>query len=310
MGKSIRVIDGGGNGFRRADIFSDKPLEVCNFVCTGDQIPFSPDGLVNFACAELPPNTSGVSYAMAGEIKDGVVIKSPQIHMLEGADLAKLTEERIGRRIFKINVLVSNDMDGAAMGMKALLPLDENYFLAVTWSSGIGVRVFKDGKIIARGEGGHIPLDPSSFAPMCGCGLRGCAESIIGGESVRRRVIATLDAVKPVISENVAGMHPCAILDQAYKRGDDWAVGIYKLVACGMGTFLAIYQTIFHVPLIVWKGSFAMKALREMESMIREYMRRRMMNFEWETGVKFILSPRPYFDSLIGAAELFRRTFT
>jgi len=304
MKESIRVIDGGGNGFRKADIDVANPLKVNNFDCMHGKLISTPEQLLDYAFQHFSKHTIGVSYAMAGEIKDGVVVESPQIHMLRGVNLAELTTRRTGRP-----TLVVNDMDGAIIGMRALLP-DQDYFMAITWGSGIGVRIFRNGEILAQGEGGHIPLDPSPFAPLCGCGLRGCAESIIGGESIKQRVIAEANAIGIRIPEEV---HPCHFLDNSYDKGLYWAEKIYQLIARAMGSFLATYQSILHLPLVVWKGGFALRFLdrkrEKTESLIRGYMREKLINSEWEKEMKFVISPDPERDSLIGAAALFQQTY-
>lgn len=299
MERLIRVIDGGGNGFRRADVCG---TEVKNLKTTTRGQITNPSTLVRFACADLQKGYLGISYAMAGEIRDGTVVKSPQIPWLNGYNLKLSTAEESD-----MIVLICNDMDGAVMGMAKLLP-QHPYFMGITWSSGIGVRIFRNDEIIAKGEGGHTPLDPSPFAPLCGCGLRGCVESICGGESVRRRVIAETEALGIKIPED---LHPCTFLDDRFDKGHNWAEEIYRLVARAMGTFLANYQTILRLPLVVWKGGFALRFLKKgkAESLIRGFMREKLINLEWEEDMKFIFSPEPEKDSLIGAAALFRQTY-
>lgn len=300
--KLIRAVDGGGQGFRRADIYGS---EIRNMLQTGQC--GSADQLLDFVCGDLPKNTVGVAYAMAGEINKGnVVVKSPQIPWLNKAALADSTRNRCG-----IPCRVFNDMDGAVAGMAKLLPA-LRYFMGITWSSGIGLRIFRQGEIVAASEGGHIPLDDSPSAPLCGCGLRGCAESILGGESVKRRVIAETQALGPeALDMKIPGgvrfelANPCAFLDKAFDQGEKWAGDIYDLISQGMGKFLATYQAILRLPAVVWKGTFARNALPRIEANIRHYMRKRLINPDWEKDMKFFFSPEPQKDSLIGAASLF-----
>lgn len=296
----IRTIDVGGNGARRADFGSDDPLKFFNYVCVGKDLLSSPGALLDFVSSNLHPGTTGIVYAMAGEIEDGTIVKSPQIPILNGFNLKEATARQT-----RMTILVVNDMDGATMGMKAFLP-DVNYFMAITWSSGIGVRIFRNGEILARGEGGHIPLDISPFASLCGCGLRGCAESIIGGEAIKRRIIAEMGAMGRSIP---VGVHPCAFLDRQFKQGERWAMNIRDLIAKGMGTFLTYYQSIFKIPWIVWKGTFALKVLKEMEGSIRTHMEDTIINRDWVTKLGFQFSGSPEYDSLIGAAALYKQAF-
>lgn len=288
----IRVIDGGGAGFRRADVVG---TEVSNLVKIGPVETI--DELINFARGDST-GTKGIAYAMAGEIKDhNIVIKSPNIHLLDGIPLGFLTTTKLGKP-----AIVCNDMEAAVMGMAALLP-DLTYFMGITWSSGIGLRFFKDGKIIAQSEGGHIPLDPSPYAPRCGCGIRGCAESILGGKALERRVKAETEALKINIPSDI---NPCTALDRAYQREEEWATSIYDLISTGMAQFLAGKINLLRLPAIVWKGTFAKCALPLIEQDIRSKMRSKLFNPKWADEVKFLSSPKPEEDGLIGAAQIFQ----
>lgn len=300
MKESIRVIDGGGNGFRRADVYGK---EVKNLKTTTRGQITNPKALVKFVCANLPKGCLGISYAIAGEIRNGIVVKSPQIPWLNGYNLKLSTAEESDMMI-----LVCNDMDGAAAGMATLLP-QHPYFAGITWSSGIGLRVWNNGQILAPCEGGHIPLDPSPFAPLCGCGRRGCVESICGGESVRRRVLAETEVLGITIPKTTPSIHPCYFLDNCFEKEDDWAVSIYNMIAKGMGTYLASLQTLLRLPLVVWKGNFAFHAIPLVGEKIRDYMREKLINPLWESEMRFIFSPEPEKDSLIGAAALFRQVY-
>ena len=65
-------------------------------------------------------------------------------------------------------------------------------------------------------------LDPSPFAPLCGCGKRGHAEAIIGGGAIERRIIAEADALeltkelKITLGKAEGQVRPAEFLDKAY----------------------------------------------------------------------------------------------
>lgn len=296
MGKSIRVIDGGGNGFRRADVWG---IDVLNLTMTKKGDISGPSQLIDFATGDLPSGNQGIAYAMAGDVKDGVVIKSPQIAWLNGFDLAGATNGMCARK-----TLVFNDMSGAVAGMAELMGRPP-YFLGITLSSGIGIGIYHKGEILSASEGGHVCVDRSPSAPLCGCGLHGCIEALCGGEAIARRVVAETSILGIEIPE---GIHPCTFLDNHYQISR-WADNIYNMIAREMGEYLATLQNILHLPLVIWKGTFALKALPLIEQQIRRYMRERLMNPNWEKEMKFVLSPAPNEDSLIGAAALFQKTF-
>lgn len=293
MRRIIRVIDGGGNGFRRADV---EGYSVENLTFSG---PLGSVGeLLDFACASLTDRIFGLAYAMAGEIKNcNKIVKSPNIHLLDGVALGDLTKQKSGKP-----VSVFHDVASAAIGVSRLYPRLKS-FIMLNLGSGIGLRVLHNGVLSAEGEGGHIPLMRSSSF-VCGCGLSGCAESICGGESTKRRVIFETQKLKIRIPN---GMHPCAFLDREFDNGQEWAKNIYDLVAVGMGNYLAVLQAIFHLPVIAWKGTFARQALPRIEKRVREVMRLGLSNPDWEKETEFMISPEPEKDSLIGAAALFEK---
>ncbi len=287
----VRAVDGGGTGFRRADI---EDSEVKNLVKTGplDNIK----ELLDFVCAGLTSKIEGIVYAVAGDITgQNVVVTSPNIHFLDGKALGEKTYSVSNRP-----VVVCNDMEAAVSGMAILLPF-LSYFMGITWSSGVGLRIFQDGKILTDSEAGHSILDPSPYAPRCGCGLRGCVESIIGGESIRRRVIAETEVLGISLPSDIA---PATFLDIEFDACEEWAVNLYDLVSAAMAQFLASIQTTFHLPAVVWKGSFAENALPRIEVDIRSKIRKRLMNPDWEAEMEFFFSPQPENDSLIGAASI------
>lgn len=294
----IRAIDGGGAGFRRADI---EGTEILSFAKTPGPLSRL-DELLDFVRVKLLPQTKGIAYAMAGVIENNeLVVKSPNAHFLDGVHLAQETKKALPKK--RIDSMVFNDMEAAVTGMAALLH-DEPYFMGITWSSGIGLQIWSHGKILSLAEGGHTVLDPSPFAPLCGCGKRGHTEAIVGGASIRRRVIAETQTLGIQLPE---GKDPCAYLDECYQRDDEWAVNLYQVVAQGMGIFLANIQSILHLPLIVWKGTFALKVLKFLEPEVRATMKGVMIDPSWadENNLRFQFSPDPDHDSFIGAAACF-----
>lgn len=296
----VRVIEGGGKGFRRTD-FVDGQRQ-------GDVFePMSPidnvKNLVEFVARDLILKTDAIAFSLAGIIENhNKVVISPNLHFLDGLLLGDMVRQYCGKPTF-----VANDMEAAVTGMSALFP-DLNYFLGMTWSSGVGLRIWKNGAILSDSEGGHMKLDPSSFAPLCGCGRRGCVESIVGGVSATRRVMIETQSRGIILPSD---KHPLAFLDESYVNGESWAIETYVLIAEAMGSFLANLQTLLHLPAVVWKGSFAQKALPlpGIEEAIRCAMHCRLMNPSWEKDVAFYLVPKPPVaiedsESLLGAAKI------
>lgn len=294
----IRAIDGGGTGFRRADICGTK---VVDFAVTRGA-PKSVSELMRFVKKGLSKDCSGISYAIAGVIKNNdTFVNSANIHFLDGINLAKETTEATG-----LPSGVFNDMEAAVTGMATLMP-NKNYFMGITWSSGIGLRIWNNGKILSVAEGGHSLLDPSPFAPLCGCGKRGHAEAILSGKAIAKRVISETQALNIALPKDI---DPCKFLDEQYGHHREWARSLYDIIAHGMGIFLANIQSMLHLPLIVWKGGVSLHALKLIERRIRHYMKLHLIDPTWaeKDNLRFVLCPEPENDSLIGAAALLEPT--
>ena len=297
----VRVVDGGGEGFRRADVSG---CEIKNLVTTKERgLTISNlNDFLNFATEDFDPQEfDGIAYALAGVITNyDEIKKSPNVHFLDGLKIASETQKRTQKKS-----LVFNDMEAAVIGMSVLFP-QENYFMGITWSSGIGLRIWKDGKILSLAEGGHMVLDPSPFAPLCGCGKKGHVEAIIGGHAVKRRVIAETEALGIKIPKD---KHPCQFLDEEFEKGKEWAINLYKMIGKGMGIFLANIQTLLNLPLIIWKGTFAFRVFEKgMEEIIRSQMKECLIDPSWadKNNLRFEFSTPNNEDALIGAARAFK----
>jgi len=304
MEECIRAIDIGGNGFRRGDVYGVKARNI--EVMPIEEIDISNRDeacrqLADFAWADSS-EVKAIVYSVAGVIEENdLMVKSPNAHFLEGLPLATVTKEKT-----KKESAVFNDMESAITGMAFLLP-GENYFLGITVSSGIGLRIWKDGKILSVAEGGHMKIDFSLSAPLCGCGKRGCAEAIISGDAIKRRVIAETQVLGIELSD-FKEKHPCQFLDEDYVKKEAWANDIYQMFAKGMGIFLANIQTLLYLPLIVWKGRFAEKAFWKVTPLIRQTMMDNLIEPSWaqEDKLRFLPTLGPDDkDGLIGAAQIF-----
>ena len=138
MADYIRVVDIGGDGFRKVDIPVNTEFKVKN---TEDQIKKQHikkksaksirdlNSLTDFVKRGTgKKKIKGIAYSVAGVIdeKHKKIKKSPNAHFLDGVPLANVTKDKTGIRSF-----VFNDMEAAVTGMHVLLP-DERYFMGIT----------------------------------------------------------------------------------------------------------------------------------------------------------------------------------
>jgi predicted NBD/HSP70 family sugar kinase len=298
--KPILAVDGGGSGFRKALVRGTEISDLTE--ATGIE---TVSQLLDFVNQDLP-DVQGISYAIAGVIGNyDVFVKSPNIPFLNKVFLGSKTTERTGKP-----AIVCNDMEAAVTGMAQFFP-QLKYFMGITWSSGIGVRIFKNGKILSESEAGHMNIDCSSDAPLCGCGLRGCAEAILGGYNLKTTVICKKNESGEEIPNDCK--NPNAYLHLCFDGGEEWAIEIYNDLCTGMARFLANVQSLLHLPAIVWKGMLGKQVLSRIEYSIRMNMRKMLINPDWENDMKSYyvwgLGKCKDADSLIGAAEISRASF-
>jgi glucokinase len=91
------------------------------------------------------------------------------------------------------NVHVENDANAAALGELWLgAGRGERDALLVTLGTGVGGGLILNGELYAgagmAGEVGHIVVDPDG--PPCGCGKRGCVETLASATAAKRRALA------------------------------------------------------------------------------------------------------------------------
>ncbi len=340
MAEYIRVIDIGGDGFRRVDIESSaiekiktedvekvraeikEKIKDTDILKRKKESISDLDSLMRFVVDGLDGGRiKGIAYSVAGVIEDHRLIKnSPNAHFLDDVDLKEKTEGYLKEA--ELESFVFNDMETAVTGMATLLG-KPSYFMGITWSTGIGLRIWSDGKILSVAEGGHMVLEPSPFAPLCGCGKRGHAEAIIGGASIERRVVAEASALGLPDELNITfgkaegQIRAPMFLDEAYlgqysSEAKIWAGDFYGRVVRGMGIFLANIQSLLNLPLIVWKGTVAREVLwgrLKLEPEVREVMREYLIDPSWadQDNLRLVETPgQGDRDAFIGAAEAFK----
>lgn len=161
-------------------------------------------------------NFSEVGIGMAGTIKDGIIITSPNIG-IKNLDIKRLLEERT-----EVKVNISNDAMCAAIGEYVYSNLREyKKILFLTLGTGIGGNILLNGKIIDDPEYqelGHTIIKENGI--QCKCGKKGCFERYgsilvfknkiierlglsydISGPDLRKEIKNNLENVKDIIEE-------------------------------------------------------------------------------------------------------------
>jgi len=120
----------------------------------------------------------GVLISVPGIVDEaaGKVLFSPNLHWLEKVDLAQWVQ-----RVWKLPVLLMQEIRALALGHLTAEPIGEDFFL-VDFGEGVGGAIVLDGRLYTHpmplsGEFGHTPVPGN--ARTCGCGAVGCLETLV-----------------------------------------------------------------------------------------------------------------------------------
>jgi glucokinase len=121
----------------------------------------------------------------------GAVIEAPNLHFLEGISLRDELARRLG--LAPDAVALENDANVAALAEHWLgAGRGESHLCLVTLGTGVGGGLVLAGELYSgpggmAGEIGHVVVDPNG--PPCGCGARGCLETLASASAARRRAL-------------------------------------------------------------------------------------------------------------------------
>ena len=144
-----------------------------------------------------------------------------------------------------VPVVVENDVNAAALGAVALSGEDDLLYLSI--GTGLAAGLVLEGRVRrgehgAAGEIGHVPVDPAG--PECGCGQRGCLETVASGSA--------LAAAWP--SE---GVPPAQALFAAAQAGDPRAVEVRDRFAAGVASAIRMMALAVDPRTVVLGGGVA-----------------------------------------------------
>ncbi len=212
------------------------------------------------AHALMTSDVIAVGAGAAGMVgEDGVLLFAPNIAW-RGVDLtARL------RSAFGLPVAVDNDCTAATFGelrLGALRGVRHGLYVGV--GTGIGGGLVAHGRVLRgahgyAGEIGHFVVDPSG--PECGCGNRGCWETVASGGAIEadgRRAVSR--HAHSLISEMAGGDESSvtgAMVTEAASQGDPAARGILAEVGHRFGEGLAGLANVLDPEVIVVGGGVA-----------------------------------------------------
>lgn len=203
----------------------------------------------------------GIGLCIAGfyNKKTGMMFSSPN---LPGWECFPLEQEL--KRIFSCPLVVENDANAAAYGEYRLgAGRGRGDMVKITLGTGIGGGLVLGGKLYRgsngfAGEIGHIPLLP--HGPLCGCGRRGCLETLASGTAIAREGKELLRTGRKTLLREMVGAVEELEASHIFKaagEGDEEAAKIVERAAYFLGLGLAIVTGILNPELIVLGGGVA-----------------------------------------------------
>ena len=188
----------------------------------------------------------------------GILLEAPNLPGWRQVPLRTFISERFGRPTF-----LGNDANlaglaeatfGAARGVRDVIYL--------TISTGIGSGIIVDGRLLlgANGlaaEAGHTILKPGGA--RCGCGRRGCLETLAAGPAIARDVIMRIKAGKKSrIAKMVGGdlaQVDARVVSEAAQAGDKLAINAFRRAGHHLGLGIVNLLHLFNPRMVVLGGS-------------------------------------------------------
>jgi predicted NBD/HSP70 family sugar kinase len=209
------------------------------------------------ACEQRQVTPVGMTLAVPAlvDTDEGVVAFAPNLHWTKVAAVDGL-RQRLDRTGFAIQV--DNDANLAALGEFAMGSCAGTSDLVyLTGETGVGGGVMVDGRLLRgaagfSGEIGHMPLNPGG--DLCGCGRRGCWETMVGLAALLR-MAATPD--DPVCDPSLDLEQRLRMLSDRADAGEPRTLDALKLVGEALGLGASILVNVFNPRVLVLGGYFA-----------------------------------------------------
>lgn len=211
---------------------------------------------------------------------------------------------------FDVPVFVENDANASAVGEYYFgVARGVKDFIYLTADVGLGAGIVLGGKLFRgnggyAGEVGHMSFDPQG--ETCGCGRRGCWESLVSPRSVVRNIQAALATrADGALLELVKGNRDKITFDivlQAAHSNDPIALNALQNVAQWLGIGIANLINAFNPELVVLGGALA-RASQVLTPIVESTVKENALRQPQET-LKITISAFGSEGCVVGAAAI------
>ncbi len=235
----------------------------------------------------------GIASAGPLDAEKGMYLSTANMPEMDMFPLGEFIEDT-----FSLPCVMENDAQAAAVGeffYHGNIKADN--LLLITLGTGVGSGVILKGKLwrgahITGPELGHIFMGGHK---RCGCGQRGCAETLLNSKALieifqeeRGEVLSTEEIIFLAQSDDKGMM---SVLIRYGRR---------------LGRFLCILQTIFGIKYICISGGLS-RLFPYMETSVWEVLKKEMDKRKWWLPLKIYPAQQPDMSALYGMFEILKR---
>lgn len=195
---------------------------------------------------------AGVTVPGLVDYHTGVIALAPNLDW-QNVPLRDMMQKALGLPVIVHNVTNSGAMAegrvGVAKGAKS--------FVWVYIGSGVGAGIVIDGQVFPgtkgfSGEIGHCPV--LDQGPLCGCGLRGCLESLVSGKAIARIAEEAAKGSEPTALKDMQRPLDAVAVAEAARAGDAVSQRILTNVGHHLGMGLSYLINILDPEMVVLGG--------------------------------------------------------
>ncbi len=264
MGLRLISVDLGGTQIRAARYLAGGMQELRVALPTGaEDGPEAVLQRIRSAIQQVWPSDERVAAIGIGapgpvDYKHGVVRFAPNIPGFVDVALRDRLVEA-----FDVPVFVGNDADVAALGEHRFgAGQGVSSMIYLTISTGVGGGIIIDNKLFSGGNGmggeiGHMVMDVNGV--RCGCGNRGCLETLASGTAIARMARERLEAGATSMLHEMVGGDWSRItakeVSLAAQQGDALSVELFELAGTYLGAAIVSLMYVINPALFVLGGS-------------------------------------------------------
>lgn len=209
-----------------------------------------------------------------GNFYTGNIEYAPNLPWKGIVPFSKLFKERLG-----VPVVLTNDANAAALGeMTYGVAKGMKNFIMITLGTGVGSGIVINGQLVYgcdgfAGELGHVTVDYSEKARLCGCGRRGCLEAYCSATGVARTAKEILSETDKPSSLRDIPIDEITSRDVsiAAEHGDEVALDIYKFTGELLGKSCANFTAFSSPEAYVFFGGLTKAGNLLMDSIKKAY---------------------------------------